>query len=176
MKFNSTESISILKTAMEKEKAAEDFYAEKSQSIDDPAVKLIFSDLAKDEHAHFELVSDLADQAEAGSENEASLPDPIDAKLRVQNSLKKFKREDLPDLGNNTTVKEALTFALEIERISFNRYSQAEKDAEDSEIAAVYRYLASEENKHYIIIDNTLDFIDDPDRWLYEEENLIFRR
>lgn len=175
MKFNSSESISVLKSAMEKEKAAEEFYNEKSQSISDPAVKRIFSDLAKDENAHYEMVSSLAAQAEAGNENAVNLPDPIDAKMRVESAVGKFSGGALPDIGDDTSVREALTFALEIERISFNNYSQAAEDAEDSEIKAIYRYLASEENKHYIILDNTLDFLDDPDRWIYEEENLIFR-
>ena len=79
-------------------------------------------------------------------------------------------------MAGKTTAREALAFALEVEKQSFNHYSQAAEDAENNETAAVYRFLAGEENKHYIMIDNALDFLDDPGRWLYEEENLIFRR
>ncbi|MFC1539616.1 ferritin family protein [Candidatus Latescibacterota bacterium] len=175
MKFNSDESINALKNAMEKEKAAEDFYSEKSQEIENPAVKNIFIDLATDEHKHFVMVGELTEQAESGGSSEISLPAPTDAKSRVEGTINKFKDRSLPELTDNTSVREALTFALEIERMSFNNYSQAAADSEDSEIAAVYRFLAGEENKHYIIIDNTLDFIDVQDRWIYEEENLIFR-
>jgi rubrerythrin len=174
MKFNSSESIMALKNAMKKEKSAEEFYTKKAAELNEPAVKKIFSDLAEDERAHFELVSDLARQAEAGDEESVSLPDPTDAKMRVEGTLGKFKGTAIPDLDENTTVKEALTFALEIERISFNGYSQAAEDSEDAEVAAIYRYLAAEENKHFIIIDNTLDFIDDQDRWIYDENNLVF--
>ncbi|MFC1489881.1 ferritin family protein [Candidatus Latescibacterota bacterium] len=175
MKFNSTESINALMRAMEKEKSAEEFYTEKAQIIKDPAVKSIFSDLAADEHSHFEMVADLVKQAESGGKTEFTLPEQTDAKMRVEGTLKKYKGVALPNINDKTTVKEALTFALEIETISFNSYSQAAKDSEDNEIAAIYNFLASEENKHYIIIDNTLDYIDNQDRWIYEEENLIFR-
>ncbi|HUT64375.1 MAG TPA: hypothetical protein VMZ04_10510, partial [Anaerolineae bacterium] len=105
-----------------------------------------------------------------------TLSPPSDPKERVETIFSKFKGGKLTSLSERTTAKEALTFALEIEKQSFNHYSRAAEDSDNNETAAVYRFLAGEENKHYIIIDNAIDFIDDPGRWLYEEENLIFRR
>ena len=43
------------------------------------------------------------------------------------------------------------------------------------ETKALYEYLAKEESRHYDLIHNLIDYLDDPGRWLYEEENLIFR-
>ena len=177
MKFNSDESINVLKYAVEKEKAAEDFYTEKAQTVQEPGSREIFKDLAGDEHKHFEMVNELLRQAETGAETSTIiLPPPSDQKERVEVIFSKLKGGKLPPLSEKTTDREALTFALEIEKQSFNHYSQAAEDAENNETAAVYLFLAGEENKHYIMIDNALDFIDDPGRWLYEEENLIFRR
>ena len=123
------------------------------------------------------MVTDLLKQVESGIETSTIiLPPPPSPKERVEVIFSKFKDGKLPPLSEKATTREALTFALEVERQSFNHYSQAAEDTENNETAAVYRFLASEENKHYIMIDNTLDFIDDPGRWLYEEENLIFRR
>jgi len=176
MKFNSKESINVLKYAVKKEKAAEDFYTEKAQTVQEPGTKEIFRDLAVDEHKHFEMVSELLKQAESGVETSTIiLPPPSSPKERVEAIFSKFKNGKLPSLSEKTTAGEALTFALEIEKQSFNHYSQAAEDSENNETAAVYRFLAGEENKHFIMIDNALDFIDDPGRWLYEEENLIFR-
>ena len=177
MKFNSEESINVLKYAVEKEKAAENFYTEKAQTVQEPGTKEIFRDLAEDEHKHFEMVSELLKQAESGVETSIIiLPPPSSPKERIEAIFSKFKNGKLPSLSEKTTAREALTFALEIEKQSFNHYSQATEDSENNETAAVYRFLAGEENKHFIMIDNALDFIDDPGRWLYEEENLIFRR
>ena len=123
------------------------------------------------------MVSNLLKQAESGTDFSSVILPPLSSpRERVEAIFSKFKGGKLPSLSEKTTAKEALTFALEIEKQSFNHYSQAAEDAEDNETAAVYRFLAGEENKHYVMIDNTLDFIDDPGRWLYEEENLIFRR
>ncbi len=177
MKFNSEESINVLKYALEKEKAAEDFYTEKAQIVKEPGAREIFKSLAGDEHKHFEMVSELLKQAESGAETSAIiLPPSSNPKERFDKISSKFKSANLPSLSEKTKAGEALTFALEIEKQSFNHYSQAAEDAENNETAAVYRFLAGEENKHYIMIDNAIDFIDDPGRWIYEEENLIFRR
>ena len=68
MKFNSEESIKVLKIALEREKAAEAFYTEKAQSMTEPGTGEILKDLARDEHTHVELVSSLLKEAESGAE------------------------------------------------------------------------------------------------------------
>ena len=169
--------MNALKYAVSKEKAAEEFYTEKAQTLKVPGTGEIFKDLAKDERKHFEIVSDLLRQAESGAVTaDITLPLPANPKERVEKVFSRFRDVHLPPLSEKTTAREALTYALEIEKQSFDHYSLAAEDADNSETAAVYRFLAGEENKHYNMIDNTIDFIDDPGRWLYEEENLIFRR
>ena len=176
MKFNSEKSINVLIYAVEKEKAAEDFYTAKSKTVQTPGAGEIFRGLADDEHKHFEMVSDLLKQAESGAETSTIiLPPPSSPREQVEVIFGKLKGGKLPSLSEKSTAKEAFTFALEIEKQSFNHYSHAAEDTENNETAAVYRFLAGEENKHYIMIDNALNLIDDPGRWLYEEENLIFR-
>ena len=76
MKFNSEESINVLKYALEKEKAAEDFYAGKAQTVQESAAREIFKDLVGDEHKHFEMVSDLLKQAESGAETSTIILPP----------------------------------------------------------------------------------------------------
>ena len=177
MKFNSEESINVLTYAVEKEISAEDFYIQKSKDVQEPAAREIFKNLAEDEHKHFEMANELLKEAKSGIDSSAIIlpPPSFSPKERVETILSKFKDEKLPDLSEKTTAREALTFALEIEKQSFNHYSKAADDADNNEIAAIYRFLAGEENKHYIMIDNALDFTDDPGRWIYNEENLIFR-
>ncbi|MHB9028515.1 MAG: hypothetical protein ACYC9O_07085, partial [Candidatus Latescibacterota bacterium] len=65
--------------------------------------------------------------------------------------------------------------ALEIEKESFTNYMKSASECSNPEVIAVYRYLAEEENKHYIILDNLLSYLDVPGRWLYYEENMVFQ-
>ena len=120
MKFNSKESVKVLKYAVEKEKAAEVFYTEKSQTVLGPGASEIFRDIARDEHKHFEIVNDLLKQAESGSETPTIiLPSPSNPKERVEEVFIKFKDSELQSLSEKTTAKEALTFALEIEKLNY---------------------------------------------------------
>ncbi|MHB9029260.1 MAG: ferritin family protein [Candidatus Latescibacterota bacterium] len=115
MKFNSEESINVLKYALQKEKTAEDFYREKSRTIDISPARDIFNDLASDEHRHFEMVRDLLNQAESGAEtSKVTLPPSPDPKSRVEAVFSKFKSGQSPLLSSRTTAMEALSFALEI--------------------------------------------------------------
>lgn len=177
MKFNSEESINVLKIALEREKSAEDYYTEKAQSMTEPGAGEILKDLARDEHSHVKLVSSLLKEAESGAESTTVTTQPSSGpKERVESIFSELQNVSPFSLPEKSTVKEVFEFALDIEKQSFDHYSQAAEDAENNEVAAVYGFLAAEENKHYIMISNALDFVDDPGRWLYEEENLIFRR
>jgi rubrerythrin len=73
------------------------------------------------------------------------------------------------------SVMDMLKKALAIEKESFDIYAKAAEEAEEDEIKIVYKFLSGEENKHYVIIDNLISYLDNPGRWLYEEENLVFR-
>ena len=177
MKFNSEKSINVLKIALEREKAAEVFYTEKAQSMTEPGTGTILKDLARDEHIHMELVSSLLKEAESGAESTTVTTQPsVSPKERIESIFSELQNVSPLSLPEKSTVREVFEFALDIEKKSFDYYSQAAADAENDEVAAVYRFFTAEENKHYIMISNVLDFIDDPGRWLYEEENLIFRR
>ena len=108
MKFNSEESINVLKYALEKEKAAEDFYTEKAQTVQEASAREIFKGLAGDEHRHFEMVNNLLKQAESGAETSTIiLPPPSSPRERVEAIFSKFKSGKLPSLSEKTTVREA---------------------------------------------------------------------
>lgn len=177
MKFNSEESIAVLKIALEREKSAEKFYTEKAQTMTEPGASEILKDLAHDENNHVELVSGLLKDAESGSESTTVTTQPsVNPKERIESIFSELQNASPISLPQKSTVREVFEFALDIEKKSFEYYSKAAEDAENDEVAAVYRFFTAEENKHYIMISNVLDFIDNPGRWLYEEENLIFRR
>ena len=97
---------------------------------------------------------------------------PIDVKTRLGNA----KIGSSVTGVENASAMDMMKKALNIEKESFDLYSGAAKDSEESEIKAIYTYLAAEENKHYVTIQNVISYFEHPDEWLYEEENLIFRR
>ena len=104
-----------------------------------------------------------------------STPDTDTAKTRLERALTGTAIKDTGFSPESADIKGMLSKALEIEKESFTLYSRAYEESQENEVKAVYLYLAKEENKHFVMIDNLIDYLDDPGRWLYEEENLIFR-
>ena len=177
MKCNCMTSIDALRYAAENELTTSDFYTERIRTLKITEASEIFKGLAIEEQHHFKTIVNLLRQAETYDEAVSiSFPHTIKPKEWIEEIFNKFKNGKLPLLPDKANAREALLFALEIEKRSFDLYSRATENAEDNGTKAVYRFLAGEENKHYYMINYAIDFIDDPERCLYKQGNLLFRR
>ena len=176
MKLNSRESIEILKYALKREKETAAFYNECIGKSKSSGTREILKGLAADEDRHAKIVSRLIAEAQKDSSSLSVETAPTEsAKKRLEHALKSSAMTDKSFSAESASVQEMLKKALEIEKESFDTYAKAAHDAEEDELKAIFKFLSDEENKHYVMIDNLIDYLDDPGRWLYEEENLIFR-
>jgi rubrerythrin len=171
MEFQSVKSIKTLETALEREKLAWEAYESIAEHSHTPGVVEVAKILALEEKKHFEIISGLLKDAR---------------EKRLVQILKKgsyhpkdilsgaFKNGGLKLKEESDNIKELLKTALAKERESFNFYSKAAKESTDKEVTDIYTYLADEENKHYVMVDNIIDFTSNPEKWIYKEENMIF--
>ena len=176
MKLTSAESLKILEYALKREEETGSFYKECHGKAKNSGAKEIMKDLAADEKCHADIVSNLI--AEARKDSPAisiKTAETDNARKRLEHALKSKTMTDRSFSPETASVMDMLKKALAIEKESFDIYAKAAAEAEEDEIKAVYKFLSGEENKHYVIIDNLISYLDDPGRWLYEEENLVFR-
>ena len=171
MKFSNPESKKALEYAQTREKEAVDVYQSCMDNAKNQGTVAVSKILVDEEKKHYEIVTKLLKEADEVSDVAAS--DTGAPKERLKNMFTHQKMEGFEK--ESASVIDLLNQALENEKESFELYSKAESEAADTETAAVFKYLAGEENKHYIMVGNLLDYLDKPDRWIYEEENLIFR-
>lgn len=176
MKFYSEESVKALEYAAEKELETEDFYRQTLNKVQNPGVINILKSLVEDEKKHYTIVMKLLKETSEGKPPSVEMIESDAAKVRLERSFSESSFRNEESIRKDATGLEILKKGLDIEIESFNNYSRAAEESEEEEVKAVYRFLAGEENKHYILIDNLLSFVDVPSRWLYNEENLIFRR
>jgi rubrerythrin len=177
MHLTSAESIRALHYAADFEMETRDYYDRCLEIAVTPGAKEIFRGLVDDERRHFEMVMRLIEAAEGGGTVPTLETMKTEAaKLRAERCFPELSAIRANFSPDNAAVEDILNHALEIEKESFDTYSRAAKDAEEPEVRAVYRFLAEQENTHYVLIDNLISYLDAPGRWLYEEENLIFRR
>ncbi|MBN1290226.1 MAG: ferritin family protein [Candidatus Latescibacteria bacterium] len=177
MKFNSAESIKILELALKRENETGSFYSDCIRKSKSPATANILKGLVADEQFHADILTKLIAEAKSdGSIESIGTKATADVKTRLDNAHINSSMTDKAFSVENATAMDMLKKALNIEKESFDLYSKASKDSEESELKAIYSYLAAEENKHYVTIKNVISYFEHPDEWLYEEENLIFRR
>ena len=177
MKFSSEVSIKILECAAQREKETRDFYKECLEKATIPGTKEILRGLVDDEERHYTIIIELLHEAKAaGSIKKIEKSETPDAKTRIEKAFSHKLVNDTDFSIESATINEMLKKALDNEKESFENYLSAAHDTEKAEAKAVFEFLAKEENKHYIVIDNLISYLDNHGNWLYEEENLIFRR
>jgi rubrerythrin len=86
--------------------------------------------------------------------------------LKLKESLdKKFQTEK--------DVNEAYKIAEGLERDSFNLYERISKESTDETAKKLYSALALEEREHYAILEETLNYLNNPGDWFKKEERWI---
>ena len=175
MNTRDKDTIAILKSAIDREVEARDFYRSCRELASAEGVKEILGGLVEDEQRHHDILLRLMDSFTHGESPSVNTRPSDTAKTRLERAFTRISLDD-PDFNPKTqNITGILGKALEIEKESFNNYSKAEVDSTEEAPRAIYRFLAGEENQHYILIDNLMSYLDVPGKWLYTEENLVFQ-
>ena len=174
MKLTLQNSIRAIEYAADQERETRDFYRTCLDRASAPGTRAILSGLIGDEDHHRDILLRLITAA-TGNTPTPGLIETEAARVRLERAFSRNAIEDPSFEPDRRNVRGILEKALEIEKESFSNYLTAAEESTAPEVAATYRYLAGEENKHYIMIENLLSYLDVPGRWLYYEENLVFQ-
>ncbi|MHC4479982.1 MAG: ferritin-like domain-containing protein [Planctomycetota bacterium] len=145
-----------------------DFYTELAKKCAVLSGKRMFESFAADERRHLKVVSDVAEGLGVDMESQPMPRDEIrtiftEAKENVGDYL-----EASPD------EQEAIRIAMGMETDSYKLYSQAAEDATDDLTRQLMERLAREENQHYEMLENTLEYLNSNEEWfLWSEWALI---
>ncbi len=175
MKFASDATIAILENALEREKQTRDFYSSCLDSAKISGTQVILRSLTADEERHVAIVTALLDEARSGGNASSVDTGCSDSAQTVFSGAFPHKMTaDADFTAESTSVGTLLSKALANEKESHDNYAKAAVDSLDADAAEIFEALAAEEQKHYILIDNLVNYLDDPDTWLYKEENQLF--
>ena len=152
----------IFEFAMEKEQFAEQYYRKLAESAPHKGLVSIFTMLADEEHTHYEVILKMKDGVPAEVADTILLTNAKTIFARIRHSHEKFKFGD--------TQIDTYKKAREIERDSRAFYKQKADEAQDPRQKAIFNTLAEEENKHYFLLDNIIEFVSRPKTWLENAE------
>lgn len=163
-------ALEALEYAIRNERLGHGFYCRAIEMTDDEKGKKMFQSLASDEEEHLGILQNQLDSLrntsswlnlkEARAENPPSYPLTLfpEEETEVQEMVTKCA-SDL----------DALDIALDLERHGYQLYrNQAEKTS-DPTAKAIYEYLAKEENKHFVRLENTRAYLASSGAWHWDD-------
>lgn len=156
--------------AMQMEKDGEEYYRELGTKCKNEGLKKIFTMLADEEVKHFQIIRQLREKA--------ILSDVIDSEVLAdaQNIFEEMRAGKLNfEQGyyvDTTEETNAYRKARDIEEKSRTFYLEKAEEEVDKQAKLLLRMLAREEDKHYRIMDNIVEFVSKPEpgNWLENAE------
>jgi rubrerythrin len=152
----------IFEFALEKEQFAEQYYRRLADSAPHKGLISIFTMLADEEHGHIEVVTKMKEGVPAKVADTILLTNAKTIFAKMRQSREKFK------FGDNQI--DLYKKAQDIEQDSRAFYRLKAKEADNPSHKAIFNTLAEEENKHYFLLENIIDFVSRPQSWLENAE------
>lgn len=135
----------VITFAIRKEAEAYNLYTTYGQKVKDPAAKAMFSELAKEEQRHREILEGV----EKGDVVRYKLEKIPDMKISDFIDDEKFSPE--------MDFASALRLAIKREEFAFKMYHYMAEAADDAELKKLFSVLAQEESKHKLRLEDQYD-------------------
>jgi rubrerythrin len=154
--------MNIFEFAIEKEQLSEQYYRQLAQQAPHKGLVSILTMLADEEHGHVEVVSKMKEGVPVEVADTILLTNAKTIFAKMRQSREKFKFGDSQiDLYKK---------AQDIEKDSRSFYRLKAQEAENPSHKAIFNTLAEEENKHYFLLENIIEFVSRPQTWLENAE------
>jgi len=174
--------LGVLRRAMQIERDGYRFYIDVAERAVSERGKEVFRGLAADEtnHLHLLLVEYQAlDSGKGWLDPDEALEqelnfDPADPDLPGEEYPEPtpiFAPARVPSLDNDLA---ALEFAMETEQMSYDLYKTSAEEQPNQAAKEVYEMLAREENRHYVLLQNSRDYLLNNQTWWDTEELPFF--
>ncbi|MGW8195550.1 MAG: ferritin-like domain-containing protein [Desulforhopalus sp.] len=156
--------------AMQMEKDGENYYRELAAKSKNPGLEKIFVMLADEEVKHYRIFAEL--------QSRNSLPEVGESKVlsEVKNVFEKMKDGTLKfEQGHHvdtTAETDAYRNARDLEMKSRDFYTEKAGETTDTRTKGILQMLAMEEDKHFRIMENIIEFVSrpEPGNWLENAE------
>ncbi len=146
---------------MQMEKDGEDYYRQLAQKAGNNGMKNILRMLADEEVKHYNALEKIKTQKTQLAESEI-LADAKNVFVQIKESGDSFDF----DINEADLYKTA----RDIEKKSRDFYTEKANEVTEEFQKELFLQLADEEQKHYVLLDNIIEFISRPEQWLENAE------
>jgi rubrerythrin len=162
--------IKALETALSMEKTGYDLYMKAAKATKNELGKSTLEAIAKKELDHIRAIEEFAGKnIHKGIEN----INPKEKNDYIRNIMACLSKELNSNISKDTDLEKAYKAAMGLEKSSFAFYKDLHDKADDSQAKQFFQFLMGEENVHYAILQETLEYLNKPGNWYREQERWI---
>lgn len=169
--------IADTKLAIELEKKGYDFYTKTAAKTDNPLARSTLLSLAEREMEHLnkvkEFYEDLAGEKKLASDWLKGVEVPPRKEDLLVPILKKLSDSLDKEFKTEADINEAYKIAEGLEKDSYDLYNKIAKESDNDVAKKFYAALAKEEQEHFEILEETLQYLNNPGDWFKKEERWI---
>jgi rubrerythrin len=169
--------IADTKLAIELEKKGYDFYTQTAKKTSNPLAASTLKSLAVREMEHLsrikEFYQDIAGEKKLKSDWLKGVEVPPRKEELLKPILIKLKAALDKKFETDKEINDAYMIAEGLERDSYNLYDKISKGSDDQTAKKFYAALAQEEREHFDILEETLQYLNNPGDWFKKEERWI---
>jgi rubrerythrin len=152
----------IYKFAYKMEKDSESYYNDLAKNTNHEGFKKILIMLAQEERKHQDYVTSL-------KENNNIKYVESDVLNNVKNIFEEIKKKKEKIATNNSQI-DLYKKAQELEKKSEDFYKEKSKESKNLTEKKLFDKLSEEERKHYILLDDIIEFVNKPSTWIENAE------
>ncbi|MCK5124661.1 MAG: ferritin family protein [candidate division Zixibacteria bacterium] len=155
----------IFDYAMKMEEDGQAFYLEYAEKTNFPELKKILVELADDELKHYNIFKAMRDNKPA----EYKESERTTILSTVKNAFDQLKSEK-QELSFKSEAISIWEKACEIEKKAEEFYRDKTNEIDNEKQKRIINQIADEEHRHMIILDNVVQFLNQPQQWLEDAE------
>lgn len=155
--------MNVYEYAMKVEKDGERYYRELADKTNDVGLKSILNMLAEEEVKHYVVFEKM-------NKNQIIPTQPhVDVFNSAKTIFQKMREENTQACFSDDQI-EFYKSALRSEENSYKFYTEKALMLEDAEQKAIFLRIAEEERQHMVLLENLVEYISFPQRWIENAE------
>ncbi len=159
-----------LETAIKMEKTGYDLYMKAAQKTSNKLGRSTLEAIAVKELDHIKAIEEFSEN-HIGKAIESI--DPKDKKDYVRAVMDKFAKYLDENIAKDSDLEKAYKAAMGLEKSSYGFYKDLLGKSGDPQAKKFFEFLMGEENNHYELLSETLEYLNDPKDWYREKERWV---
>ena len=141
-------------SAIDGEIKARQFYTDVSRQVKDAYLKELFEGFAKEEDRHRAMLTGILDEEQVS-------PTHFD----FQKDFKVAETIDMPEVGPEMNLKDAVGIAMKNEEIAMKKYMALAENCRDQGLKTIFTNLAAMEREHKFKMEKSFVDVAYPEAW-----------